>query len=47
MVNLEASLVPYDADILPDEEEKTLVSRPYFHLYWADGVGYRFALYSF
>ncbi|XP_059152410.1 trafficking protein particle complex subunit 10-like [Physella acuta] len=37
MVNLEASLVPYDADILPEEEEKTLVSRPYFHLYWADG----------
>ncbi|KAH9500241.1 Trafficking protein particle complex subunit 10 [Bulinus truncatus] len=33
-LNLEASFVPYDADILPDEEEKTLVSRPYFHIYW-------------
>ncbi|XP_005093343.1 trafficking protein particle complex subunit 10 [Aplysia californica] len=35
-VNLEASFVPYDADILPDEEEKTLVSRPYFHIFWTD-----------
>ncbi|XP_055890053.1 trafficking protein particle complex subunit 10-like [Biomphalaria glabrata] len=35
-VNLDASFVPYDADILPDEEEKTLVSRPYFHIYWTD-----------
>ncbi|RUS69290.1 hypothetical protein EGW08_022949, partial [Elysia chlorotica] len=35
-VHLSASMVPYDADILPDEEEKTLVSRPYFHIYWTD-----------
>ncbi|GFR71067.1 trafficking protein particle complex subunit 10-like [Elysia marginata] len=35
-VHLSASFVPYDADILPEEEEKTLVSRPYFHIYWTD-----------
>lgn len=35
-LNLEASFVPYDADILPDQEEKTLVSRPYFHIFWTD-----------
>ncbi|KAK6170462.1 hypothetical protein SNE40_018849 [Patella caerulea] len=35
-IHLEASFVPYDADILPDETTKTLVSRPYFHIYWTD-----------
>ncbi|WAR06773.1 TPC10-like protein [Mya arenaria] len=35
-VNLEASFVPYDDDILPDDSVKTLVSRLYFHIYWTD-----------
>ncbi|CAG5118255.1 unnamed protein product, partial [Candidula unifasciata] len=35
-IHLEASFVPYDPDILPGDEEKTLVSRPYFHIYWTD-----------
>ncbi|KAL3882131.1 hypothetical protein ACJMK2_028502 [Sinanodonta woodiana] len=35
-VNLEASFVPYDEDILPEETDKTLVSRPYFHIFWTD-----------
>lgn len=35
-VQLEGSFVPYDADILPEEDTKTLVSRPYFHIYWTD-----------
>ncbi|ESO89314.1 hypothetical protein LOTGIDRAFT_106362, partial [Lottia gigantea] len=39
-VHLEASFVPYDADILPDETTKTLVSRPYFHIYWTDCVSH-------
>ncbi|XP_061176418.1 trafficking protein particle complex subunit 10-like [Saccostrea echinata] len=33
-VYLEASFVPYDEDILPTETDKTLVSRPYFHIFW-------------
>ncbi|KAK3098351.1 hypothetical protein FSP39_018670 [Pinctada imbricata] len=33
-VYLEASYVPYDEDILPKETDKTLVSRPYFHIFW-------------
>lgn len=35
-VQLEGSFVPYDPDILPEEDTKTLVSRPYFHIYWTD-----------
>lgn len=35
-VHIEASFVPYDEDILPKETDKTLVSRPYFHVFWAD-----------
>ncbi|KAL8586605.1 hypothetical protein ACOMHN_040113 [Nucella lapillus] len=35
-VQLEGSFVPYDADILPEEDTKTLVSRPYFHIFWTD-----------
>ncbi|KAH3737359.1 hypothetical protein DPMN_043942 [Dreissena polymorpha] len=35
-VHLEASFVPYDDDILPDDSVKTLVSRLYFHVYWTD-----------
>ena len=37
-VQLEGSFVPYDADILPEEDTRTLVSRPYFHIYWTDCV---------
>ncbi|XP_022294052.2 trafficking protein particle complex subunit 10-like isoform X1 [Crassostrea virginica] len=33
-VYLEASFVPYDEDILPTDTDKTLVSRPYFHVFW-------------
>ena len=39
-VQLEGSFVPYDADILPEEDTKTLVSRPYFHIYWTDCVSH-------
>ncbi|XP_053396902.1 trafficking protein particle complex subunit 10-like isoform X2 [Mercenaria mercenaria] len=35
-VQLEASFVPYDDDILPDDSVKTLVSRLYFHIFWTD-----------
>lgn len=35
-VFLEASFVPYDEDILPEDTDKTLISRPYFHIYWTD-----------
>ena len=37
---LEASFVPYDEDILPDDTDKTLISRPYFHIYWTDCVSF-------
>ncbi|XP_041353835.1 trafficking protein particle complex subunit 10-like isoform X2 [Gigantopelta aegis] len=33
-LTLEASFVPYDADILTEEDEPVLVSRPYFHIFW-------------
>ncbi|CAE1271126.1 TRAPPC10 [Acanthosepion pharaonis] len=35
-VRLEVSFVPYDDDILPTENEKTLISRPFFHIYWTE-----------
>ncbi|GAB1598898.1 trafficking protein particle complex subunit 10-like [Argonauta hians] len=35
-VCLEASFVPYDEDILPTENDKSLISRPFFHIYWTD-----------
>ncbi|XP_048239894.1 trafficking protein particle complex subunit 10-like [Haliotis rufescens] len=35
-LQLEASFVPYDADILPEEDDRVLISRPYFHIYWTD-----------
>ncbi|XP_064606870.1 trafficking protein particle complex subunit 10-like [Liolophura sinensis] len=35
-VHLEASFVPFDSDILPLETDRTLVSRPFFHIYWTD-----------
>lgn len=35
-VHLDASFVPYDDDILPDDSVKTLVSRLYFHILWTD-----------
>ncbi|XP_033741399.1 trafficking protein particle complex subunit 10-like [Pecten maximus] len=35
-LQLEASFVPFDEDILPQEKDKTLVSRPYFHIFWTD-----------
>ncbi|KAL4232651.1 Trafficking protein particle complex subunit 10 [Mactra antiquata] len=35
-VHVEASFVPYDDDILPDDSIKTLVSRLYFHIFWID-----------
>ena len=37
-VYLEASFVPYDEDILPTDTDKTLVSRPYFHVFWTSCV---------
>ncbi|OWF50213.1 trafficking protein particle complex subunit 10-like isoform X2 [Mizuhopecten yessoensis] len=35
-LKLEASFVPFDEDILPQDKDKTLVSRPYFHIFWTD-----------
>lgn len=39
-VFLEASFVPYDEDILPSDTDKTLVSRPFFHIFWTSCVRY-------
>ncbi|XP_014773822.1 trafficking protein particle complex subunit 10 [Octopus bimaculoides] len=35
-VCLDASFVPYDDDILPTENDKSLISRPFFHIYWTE-----------
>ena len=43
-VQLEASFVPYDDDILPDDSVKTLVSRLYFHIFWTDCVRLSFVI---
>jgi hypothetical protein len=37
-VHIEASFVPYDEDILPKETDKTLVSRPYYHIFQGDSL---------
>ena len=37
-VRLQGCFVPFDADILPEDDMKTLISRPYFHIYWTNCV---------
>ena len=37
-INIEANFVPFNPDILPTEDDWTLLGRPFFHTYWTDCV---------